>query len=136
MWARFALWFDAPNQLDAFCCRTPVLDGRLAQRLERSPHTREVKGSNPLSPTTPLNSPTVPGARNPATSTICAELAIYPHGQVAVAAVFTLLYSQHMTAFLRTLEFLTLGLWLGADAFLSFVVAPGGVATLGNRDAA
>jgi hypothetical protein len=26
-------------------------DGRLAQRLERSPHTREVKGSNPLSPT-------------------------------------------------------------------------------------
>jgi hypothetical protein len=30
----------------------PVPDGRLAQRLERSPHTREVKGSNPLSPTT------------------------------------------------------------------------------------
>src|SRR4249920_134469 len=30
----------------------PFLDGRLAQRLERSPHTREVKGSNPLSPTT------------------------------------------------------------------------------------
>src|SRR5882724_148387 len=29
----------------------PVLNGRLAQRLERSPHTREVKGSNPLSPT-------------------------------------------------------------------------------------
>ena len=53
-----------------------------------------------------------------------------------MAAVFTLLYSQHMTAFLRTLEFLTLGLWLGADAFLSFVVAPGAFATLGNRDAA
>ena len=30
----------------------PVPNGRLAQRLERSPHTREVKGSNPLSPTT------------------------------------------------------------------------------------
>src|SRR5450755_3600874 len=29
----------------------PVKNGRLAQRLERSPHTREVKGSNPLSPT-------------------------------------------------------------------------------------
>src|SRR4030095_430248 len=27
-------------------------DGRLAQWLERSPHTREVKGSSPLSPTT------------------------------------------------------------------------------------
>jgi hypothetical protein len=34
-------------------------DGRLAQRLERSPHTREVKGSNPLSPTIPLNSRTI-----------------------------------------------------------------------------
>src|SRR5271157_4416752 len=60
----------------------PFQDGRLAQRLERSPHTREVKGSNPLSPTTPLDSATVLDARNPATSCICAELAIYPHGQV------------------------------------------------------
>ena len=33
----------------------PFQNGRLAQRLERSPHTREVKGSNPLSPTTLLN---------------------------------------------------------------------------------
>jgi hypothetical protein len=41
-----------------------------------------------------------------------------------------------MTSFLRTLEFLTLGLWLGADAFLSFVVAPGAFTTLTNRDAA
>jgi len=40
-----------------------------------------------------------------------------------------------MRAFLRTIEFLALGLWLGADAFLSFVVAPGAVAILGNRDA-
>src|ERR1700741_173629 len=32
----------------------PLIDGRLAQRLERSPHTREVKGSNPLSPTTAI----------------------------------------------------------------------------------
>lgn len=30
-----------------------------------------------------------------------------------------------MTTFLRTLEFLCLGLWLGGDVFLSFVVAPG-----------
>src|SRR6202795_3707840 len=30
-----------------------------------------------------------------------------------------------MTTFLRTLEFLSLGLWLGSDVFLSFVVAPG-----------
>src|SRR5215472_9372183 len=29
----------------------PLSDGRLAQWLERSPHTREVKGSSPLSPT-------------------------------------------------------------------------------------
>jgi len=41
-----------------------------------------------------------------------------------------------MQAFLRTIEFLALGLWLGADAFLSFVVAPGAFAILGNRDAA
>jgi len=41
-----------------------------------------------------------------------------------------------MQAFLRTIEFLTLGLWLGADAFLSFVVAPGAFAILKNRDSA
>ncbi|HEY2120940.1 MAG TPA: DUF4149 domain-containing protein [Candidatus Acidoferrum sp.] len=41
-----------------------------------------------------------------------------------------------MQAFLRTIEFLSLGLWLGADAFLSFVVAPGAFAILGSRDAA
>ena len=41
-----------------------------------------------------------------------------------------------MRAFLRTIEFLSLSLWLGADAFLSFVVAPGAFAILGNRDAA
>lgn len=41
-----------------------------------------------------------------------------------------------MQTFLRTIEFLTLGLWLGADAFLSFVVAPGAFAILGSRDAA
>lgn len=47
-----------------------------------------------------------------------------------------LLYSGDMQNFLRSIEFLTLGLWLGADAFLSFVVAPGAFSLLGNRDAA
>jgi len=41
-----------------------------------------------------------------------------------------------MQTLLRAVEFLTLGLWLGSDAFLSFVVAPGAFAILGNRDAA
>jgi ABC-type transport system involved in multi-copper enzyme maturation permease subunit len=41
-----------------------------------------------------------------------------------------------MQTFLRSLEFLTLGLWLGPSAFLSFVVAPGAFAILGSRDAA
>src|SRR5882762_6510185 len=36
------------------CKGYPLINGRLAQRLERSPHTREVKGSNPLSPTIPF----------------------------------------------------------------------------------
>jgi Domain of unknown function (DUF4149) len=40
-----------------------------------------------------------------------------------------------MSLIFRTLEFLCLGLWLGADVFLSFVVAPGAFAVLGNRDA-
>jgi uncharacterized membrane protein len=41
-----------------------------------------------------------------------------------------------MQTFLRTIEFLTLGLWLGSDTFLSFVVAPGAFSILGSRDAA
>jgi uncharacterized membrane protein len=41
-----------------------------------------------------------------------------------------------MNSFLRTIELLSLGLWLGADAFLSFVIAPGAFRILGNRDAA
>jgi hypothetical protein len=41
-----------------------------------------------------------------------------------------------VTTLFRTIEFLSLSLWLGADAFLSFVVAPGAFAILGNRDAA
>ena len=41
-----------------------------------------------------------------------------------------------MSTFLRTIEFLSLSLWLGGDAFLSFVVAPGAFAILGSRDAA
>ena len=41
-----------------------------------------------------------------------------------------------MNIFLRTVEFLALGLWLGADVFLSFVVAPGAFHVLGSRDQA
>ena len=41
-----------------------------------------------------------------------------------------------MQTFLRAVEFLTISLWLGSDAFLSFVVAPGAFTLLGNRDAA
>jgi uncharacterized membrane protein len=41
-----------------------------------------------------------------------------------------------MFTVLRTLEFLCLGLWLGSDVFLSFVVAPGAFRILGSRDAA
>jgi Domain of unknown function (DUF4149) len=47
-----------------------------------------------------------------------------------------LLYSERMQTILRTLEFLCLSLWLGAEAFLSFVVAPGAFAVLADRDAA
>ncbi len=46
------------------------------------------------------------------------------------------LYSGAMQTFFRTIEFLALSLWLGADAFLSFVVAPGAFTILGSRDAA
>ena len=41
-----------------------------------------------------------------------------------------------MSSFLRTLEFLCLGLWLGSDVFLSFVVAPGAFQVLSSRDQA
>jgi uncharacterized membrane protein len=41
-----------------------------------------------------------------------------------------------MNIFLRTVEFLALGLWLGADVFLSFVVAPGAFQVLASRDQA
>jgi len=41
-----------------------------------------------------------------------------------------------MQTILRSIEFLSLGLWLGSGAFLSFVVAPGAFAILGSRDAA
>ncbi|HXM97523.1 MAG TPA: DUF4149 domain-containing protein [Candidatus Dormibacteraeota bacterium] len=41
-----------------------------------------------------------------------------------------------MSTVLRTIEFLSLSLWLGADAFLSFVVAPGAFAVLASRDQA
>ena len=41
-----------------------------------------------------------------------------------------------MQTFFRAIEFLCVSLWLGADAFLSFVVAPGAFAILGSRDTA
>jgi uncharacterized membrane protein len=41
-----------------------------------------------------------------------------------------------MSNLLRTIEFLGLGLWLGSDVFLSFVVAPGAFRILASRDAA
>jgi uncharacterized membrane protein len=41
-----------------------------------------------------------------------------------------------MPTFFRGIEFLSLGLWLGGIAFLSFVVAPGAFSILGSRDAA
>jgi Domain of unknown function (DUF4149) len=41
-----------------------------------------------------------------------------------------------MQTILRAIEFLCVGLWLGADTFLSFVVAPGAFSLLGKRDAA
>src|SRR5260370_24560139 len=41
-----------------------------------------------------------------------------------------------MSTVLRSIEFLCLGLWLGSDVFLSFVVAPGAFRVLGSRDAA
>jgi len=41
-----------------------------------------------------------------------------------------------MANLLRTVEFLCLGLWLGSDVFLSFVVAPGAFRVLASRDQA
>jgi uncharacterized membrane protein len=41
-----------------------------------------------------------------------------------------------MSTLLRATEFLCLGLWVGSDVFLSFVVAPGAFRVLGSRDAA
>jgi uncharacterized membrane protein len=41
-----------------------------------------------------------------------------------------------MSTLLRSIEFLSLGLWLGSDVFLSFVVAPGAFRILGSPDAA
>lgn len=41
-----------------------------------------------------------------------------------------------MSTLLRAVEFLCLGLWLGSDAFLSFVVAPGAFSVLASRDQA
>jgi Domain of unknown function (DUF4149) len=41
-----------------------------------------------------------------------------------------------MSSVLRTIEFLALSLWLGSDAFLSFVVAPGAFRVLAGRDQA
>jgi hypothetical protein len=53
-----------------------------------------------------------------------------------MAPPLPLLYSDGMQTILRTVEFLCLSLWLGADAFLSFAVAPGAFAVLADRDAA
>ncbi len=41
-----------------------------------------------------------------------------------------------MALFLRAIEFLGLGIWLGSDVFLSFIVAPGAFAILASRDQA
>ena len=46
------------------------------------------------------------------------------------------LYSGRVQTVLRFIEFVSLGLWLGSDAFLSFVVAPGAFSIIGNRDVA
>jgi hypothetical protein len=41
-----------------------------------------------------------------------------------------------MSTLFRTIEFLCVGLWLGSDVFLSFVVAPGAFGILASRDQA
>src|SRR5713226_1232196 len=52
----------------------------------------------------------------------------------AVAGMGTVLYSAAMANLLRTLEFLGLSLWLGSDAFVSLVLAPGAFRILASRD--
>lgn len=39
-----------------------------------------------------------------------------------------------MNLFLRALDFLGVGVWLGSDIFLSFIVAPGAFSILASRD--
>ena len=51
-------------------------------------------------------------------------------------AIRSLLYSVRMQSLLRTIEVLAVGLWLGSDIFLSFVVAPGAFSVLASRDQA
>ena len=41
-----------------------------------------------------------------------------------------------MSSFLRTIEFLGLSLWLGSDAFMSLILAPGAFRILASRDQA
>jgi uncharacterized membrane protein len=53
-----------------------------------------------------------------------------------IDSMLSLTVSDSMSTFLRTLEFLGLGLWLGSDVFLSFVVAPGAFRILASRDQA
>jgi hypothetical protein len=47
-----------------------------------------------------------------------------------------LLLDTAMSIIFRTMEFLGLGIWLGSDVFLSFVVAPGAFGVLASRDQA
>jgi hypothetical protein len=45
-------------------------------------------------------------------------------------------FGARMSVLLRAIEFLGLGIWLGSDVFLSFVVAPGAFSVLASRDQA
>jgi hypothetical protein len=54
----------------------------------------------------------------------------------ALAGKASVLYSAAIMNFLRALEFLGLSLWLGSDAFVSLVLAPGAFRILGSRDSA
>jgi hypothetical protein len=54
----------------------------------------------------------------------------------ALAGKASVLYSAAMMNFLRTLEFLGLSVWLGSDAFVSLVLAPGAFRILASRDQA
>jgi hypothetical protein len=55
---------------------------------------------------------------------------------VSLKTDFSFKGSLPMSTVLRTIEFLGLGLWLGSDVFLSFVVAPGAFRILATRDQA